>query len=265
MPDCFQKASETLGPAPVMSSRIRRSATCSRMPTPAPSGRRAQRVRAAAAKALGLARLKGRLEEIEQSASARHSVHHDQTAITNAMQGLYAPPWELALQHWMEAMAPGPRSYTRPSRRGEGHADGVIAGRTRVGWALHIVLDTSESMEDQIKRVLGLIAAFCESAGVAEVHILQCDQRITREEWIGPEELQDYAVRGFGGSDMTPAMVALAGDPEVEAVIVITDGMIAFPDEVMPYAVLWAVTDAATAETWRPPYGQVIAIPAQVE
>jgi len=220
-----------------------------------------QRVRAAAAKALSLAKLKGRLDEIEAMPTVPASLPRDQTAVANAMRGLYAPPWELALQHWMEAMAPGPRSYARPSRRDAGHSDAVLAGRTRVGWTLHVVLDTSGSMQREITRVLGLIAAFCESVGVGQVHIVQCDERVTRDEWIEPEELRSYTVQGFGGSDMSPAMLALAGDPEVEAVIVITDGAIIFPDEPVPYEVLWAVTDAATAETWRPAYGQVLGVP----
>jgi predicted metal-dependent peptidase len=217
-----------------------------------------QRVRAAAAKALSLAKLKGRLDEIERTLPA--SAPRDQRAVANAMRGLYAPPWELALQHWMEAMAPGPRSYARPSRRGAGESDAVLAGRTRVGWTLHVVLDTSGSMEEQITRVLGLIAAFCESTGVGQVHVVQCDERVTRDEWVEPEELWSYTVQGFGGSDMSPAMLALAGDPEVEAVIVITDGAINFPDTPVPYAVLWAVTDAAMAETWRPEYGTVVGV-----
>ncbi len=64
---------------------------------------------------------------------------------------------------------------------------------------------------------------------------------------------------------MSPAMLALGADPEVEAAIVITDGAIDFPDGPMPYSVLWVVTDPATAETWRPPYGQVIGVPALLE
>jgi hypothetical protein len=52
----------------------------------------------------------------------------------------------------------------------------------------------------------------------------------------------------------------LAGDPEVEAVIVLTDGDIAYPGEPMPYAVLWALT--SPNDYFKPPYGQVIELPA---
>jgi hypothetical protein len=57
---------------------------------------------------------------------------------------------------------------------------------------------------------------------------------------------------------MSPALWHLAADPEVEAVIVITDGDIAYPDEAMPYAVLWVLT--AADESFEPPYGQVISL-----
>jgi hypothetical protein len=42
----------------------------------------------------------------------------------------------------------------------------------------------------------------------------------------------------------------LAGEAEFR------DGDIAYPDEAMPYAVLWVLT--ATDASFRPPYGQVI-------
>jgi hypothetical protein len=228
---------------------------------PADGQRRRQRVRAAAAKALSLAALKGRLDEIDNMPDAPLAPPRDLTAIANAMRAKYAPPWELALQQWMEAVAPGPRSYASASRRAAGHPEVVLAGRRRVGWTLNIILDTSGSMENEISRVLGLIAAFCESVSVGLIHILQCDQRVTVDEFIEPEELWSYQIEGFGGSDMGPAMLELAKDPEVEAVIIITDGQISYPTQPMPYEVLWAVTDPNIAATATPAYGRVIGVP----
>jgi predicted metal-dependent peptidase len=132
----------------------------------------------------------------------------------------------------------------------------TLPGRKREGWTLHILLDTSGSMSSEFSRALGAIASFCEGANVSEVHILQCDQDVTRDEFLAPEELSMFTIAGFGGSDVSPGLRRLAEDPEVEVAMVITDGYIEYPVEPLPYHVLWALTDEH--ETFSPPYGQIL-------
>ena len=96
-------------------------------------------------------------------------------------------------------------------------------------------------MEDLLGKALGAIAAFCESVAISEIRILQCDVVVTVDEWVRVEELEAYEIRGMGGSDMSAALVRLADDPEVESVIVLTDGDIAYPNEEPPYRLLWAL------------------------
>lgn len=177
------------------------------------------------------------------------------------LEGCYAPPWEAALVHWMESTMPGRRSFARPSRRQASCGDAVLAGRLRHGWAIHVILDTSISMQFAIQKVLGEIATFCESAQVAAVHILQCDTRVTVDEWIAPDELRAYRILGLGGSDLRPAMKRLRRDPAVEAAIIITDGMIDYLKRPPPYSVLWALTDEPPEWCrFRPRYGTKIRI-----
>jgi predicted metal-dependent peptidase len=181
--------------------------------------------------------------------------------MTGALHALYHTPWEAALQKWMESVAPGDRTFARPSRRGADRDDVVLPGRNRVGWTLHIVLDTSGSMTGELPRALGAIASFCESVGVWQVRLLQCDTGVTADEYVELERLAEFEVRGLGGSDMSPALRLLADDPEVEAAVVLTDGEIDYPSEPMPYAVLWAVmTDREDVSWFRPPYGQVLGV-----
>lgn len=219
---------------------------------PADAARRVH-VRRAATKAAGLDLL---LDRIRLADPADAGACGDATAMQQALRTHYRPPWELALQQWLEAVAPGPRSYARPSRRGADRTDVVLAGRRREGWTLHIVLDTSGSMEDSFPRVLGTIAAFCQAANVAAVRILQCDTDVTADQMVTPEDLARFQVTGYGGSDMSPALARLARDPEVAAAVVITDGHISYPPHPMPCAVLWALTDPN--EDFAPPYGRVI-------
>ena len=165
------------------------------------------------------------------------------------------------MQRWLDAVAPAGRSYAKASRRGAERDDGVVlCGRLREGWTLHIVLDTSGSMASMLPNILGVIASFCEGAGVAQAHILQCDIEVTRDEWLEPAQLSEYRIAGFGGSDMSPGLNHLAEDSEVAAVLVLTDGYISYPAQEPPYAVLWAVFRDPTGydANFRPPYGIVM-------
>ncbi|MCE9567770.1 MAG: VWA-like domain-containing protein [Planctomycetes bacterium] len=216
-----------------------------------------ERIRREAVRAVSLKELR---DQIEKHNGTSHGQGGDAGASETLMEAIttaYQPPWQLALQHWLDAVTPGPRSFARPSRRGADRSDGVILpGRKREGWALHVVMDTSGSMVSTLPHILGLLASFCEGAGVNQVHILQCDMGVTADEWLDPAELAAYKITGFGGSDMSPAMDALAEDAEVHAVLVLTDGYISYPAEEPPYAVLWGLVDGYSS--FHPPYGTVV-------
>jgi predicted metal-dependent peptidase len=217
----------------------------------AEQGERAKALRELADRSLALAQAMGAMKGrgAEASASQQHMVA--------ALRGLYRTPWELALQKWMESAAPGERTFSRPSRRGANRSDVVLPGRKRESWMLNVVLDTSGSMTEEIPRALGAIADFCDAVSVDEIRVVQCDTAVTSDEVVSPSELSGYRVSGFGGSDLSPALLTLAVDPLVTACIVITDGEIAYPPTEMPYAVLWVLPGMGNPG-FRPPYGHVV-------
>jgi predicted metal-dependent peptidase len=178
-----------------------------------------------------------------------------------ALRGIYSTPWQMALQTWLEGVVPGERTFARPSRRGADRQDVVLPGRRRHAWMLNVVLDTSGSMSEEIPRALGAIADFCDAASVDDIRLVQCDTAVTSDELLTPSALAAYEVSGYGGSDLTPAMLALADDPRVTATIVITDGDITFPAEPMPYAVLWILPPHGQPG-FAPPYGRVVTMHA---
>jgi predicted metal-dependent peptidase len=212
-----------------------------------------EKLREAAARALGLAAAMGKLR------GARGTDAGAERQLVTALRETYRPPWELALQRWLESVAPGERTFVRPSRRGVPQTDVVLPGRRREGWLLNVVLDTSGSMSEAIPRALGAIGAFCDAVAVDRVRLLQCDAAVTADETLSPAELAQHEISGYGGSDLSPAMLQLADDPDVRAAVVITDGDIAFPPQSMPYAVLW-VLPSRDAQRFAPPYGRVVAI-----
>lgn len=197
--------------------------------------------------AKGLKSLRGQGRGVDPGGVQQH---------VRALRGVYRTPWQIALQRWLEGVSPGERTFLRASRRGADREDVVMPGRQRYAMLLNVVLDTSASMTSEIPAALGAIADFCEAAGIDEVRVVQCDTVVTSDEMLSPGELAEYEVRGYGGSDLTPALDALAEDPRVTAVIVITDGDISFRTESPPYAVLWALPGASS--TFAPPYGRVV-------
>ncbi len=211
----------------------------------------AEKMKEAAAKGLALAKAIGKLKGM------RGDDQGTATQVVTALRGLYRTPWEMALQRWLESVAPGERTFTRASRRGADRDDVVLPGRRREGWILNIVLDTSGSMTEEIPRALGAIADFCDAVAVDQVRLLQCDVTVTGDEVLSPMELAQQRISGYGGSDLSPAMLRLADDPQVRAAVIVTDGDIAFPPQEMPYDVLWVLPGNA-ALNFRPPYGKVI-------
>ena len=212
----------------------------------------AERMKEAAAKGLALAKAVGALKGL------RGLDPGAQTQVVTALRGLYRTPWEVVLQSWMESVAPGERTFMRASRRGAQRTDVVLPGRRREGWILNVVLDTSGSMSEEIPRALGAIADFCDTVGVDQIRLLQCDAAVTGDDLLSPMELARYAIAGYGGSDLTPALERLAADPQVRAAAIITDGDIAYPPEPAPFEVLWVLT--APAAGFRPAYGRVVVI-----
>lgn len=174
------------------------------------------------------------------------------------LKELYAnPPWESVMQRWLEAVAPSERTFARPSRRGADRGDCILPGRNRVGWTLHIVLDTSGSMVGDLPYLLGTIKSFCENAGVSEIHMIQCSDQVAADDWLPIEALSNVQVCGGAGSDMSPAFERMSQDPEVESMLIITDGFIQYPSKAPDYAVLWAVIGGGS---FQPAYGSVVII-----
>src|SRR5262249_2578955 len=96
-------------------------------PNPAEDEKMRQKIRKIAAKAGSLGQMKGRLDDMPRPAKPveEEEIHE---AMMNALRRWYNTPWEMALQQWMEAVAPGPRTYVRPSRRAADSPDVVLPG-----------------------------------------------------------------------------------------------------------------------------------------
>ena len=181
------------------------------------------------------------------------------TQAVGIVRSCYVPPWEMAMQRWFDGLVSPKRSWAHASRRGAWRTDVVLPGRAQECYTLHIVLDTSGSMVEALPPILGKIGVFARNVGMEQVHIVQCDEEVTADEFVDIGQLENYRVAGYGGSDMSPAMLKLAEEPDVTSVLVVTDGFIDYPPvEKIPYDVLWCLPDTES-ETF--PYGRTIYIP----
>jgi predicted metal-dependent peptidase len=210
----------------------------------------ARRIEELAAKGLALAKALAAMKGRGSDSGVSHQV-------VAALRGVYRTPWQVAMQKWLESVAPGERTFVRPSRRHVERGDIVLPGRKRESWMLNVLLDTSGSMTSEIPRALGAIAEFCDLLAVECIRIVQCDSEIKSDTVLAPDELAAYEVSGFGGSNLSPAMQALADDPRVTAAVIVTDGDIEYPIEDMPYRVLWVLP---VLGRFAPRYGMVIAL-----
>ena len=202
---------------------------------------------------------------IDRTVNAGHDMKPgDGDAVVHALEGQWSTPWERALQKWLDDTTPPVRTWAKASRRAGDRADVVLPGRVNDGHILYIVVDTSGSMEDTLPAAFGMIQSFGRNNGVHAVRIVQCDAEVTADDIVDIDDLADFNVEGFGGSDMSPGLLRLADDPSVEAAIVLTDGGIDYPPkDKIPFEVLWCVFDWSGDLSWfTPDYGEVIAIPA---
>jgi putative metallopeptidase-like protein len=106
-------------------------------------------LRAAGAAAVRLESLTTGFEQTFRAAGMESDDEEADIVRVEAIPTLEPPPWEAALQRWLDAAGPGPRSYARPSRRGADRSDIVLVGRRREERRLHVVLERRNLVRPQ--------------------------------------------------------------------------------------------------------------------
>lgn len=137
---------------------------------------------------------------------------------------------------------------------------------------LVIVIDTSGSCERELVQVF-----LEETRGILEqdrlffrrfcLHILQCDNRIQRDDRITNQEefeayLQDLTISGGGGTDFRPAFARIAelrekgelGD--LQGILYFTDGIGRYPREEPDYQVIFVMLEGTYDTIDMPPWIQ---------
>ncbi len=151
--------------------------------------------------------------------------------------------------------------WTKRSRRQAGLGSGIgkpvlPAFRAPVP-RVAVVVDTSGSMgSDQLTDAASELNGILQAVG-AQVTVCACDAAVHELQEVGTIQAAVKLLKGGGGTDMRPALDALAkhkARPEV--VIVATDGYIGDIGPKPSYRVVWLIVGRLT--TFMPAWGEVV-------
>ena len=176
-------------------------------------------------------------------------------------------PWQQKLARAVRqsvAYRPGAVDYrySRISRRQSGIGYGlgrpVLPALVATQPRISVIVDTSGSMGDKelteaLTEVRGVLAA----AG-GDVDLCACDAEVHELRKVRSWREAAGLLKGGGGTDMRPALAALARQKtRPDVAVVLTDGMIGDPGEPPPYRVVWAIVGG---NDFTCPWGEVVKV-----
>lgn len=188
--------------------------------------------------------------------------------IAQAVEGLLAEP-EIS---WDQELS---REVRQSVRSKAGFSDYTYQERSRqqaaLDWALGeeapvlpgmyspvcnvaIIVDTSGSMYQAIKKVVAEAQGIFRSMGGAKLTMIACDTKVHRMEEIRTVNELKEGLPGGGGSDMRPAFTALQKMPKAKrpnVVVCATDGYVDYPSSTPPeFETIWLCVDGQIGVDW---------------
>ncbi len=166
--------------------------------------------------------------------------------------------WRETLREFLTDVARVDYSFARPNRRFI--ADDLYLPAMASQGALRslgFVIDTSGSIGvEELKQFFGEICGAIEETCPSSLTVVYCDAAVNQVdtfERADSAEVKTSAKRvGGGGTDMRVALDWFADNqPDVKAVVVLTDGYTPFPDVEPGFPTLWAMTTDIEAPVGR--------------
>lgn len=168
--------------------------------------------------------------------------------------------WKEQLRQWLTECSPTDYSFSRPNRRFiAGDAPMYLPGLQDVGSmrSLGVLIDTSGSIGmDMLKQLLGEVAGAVADVKPGKLVVAYCDAKVQHfDEFDEPTDAQvceTLARHGGGGTSMPAGLKWFSRKrPDVQAVIVLTDGYTEWGDEAdFPFPVLWGITTPKLTSPW---------------
>jgi predicted metal-dependent peptidase len=152
-------------------------------------------------------------------------------------------------------------SYARPSRRSEAVGEFLPRERKSARAVLTVLWDTSGSMDGTHDFIFVELRQLALEMGHS-IRFIQCDTTIHADEII-TADTELVKIRGYGGSDFSPAFSRLSEEGEDVYVIAMTDGDITIPHQMPEHVldVLWVLSSTyMNIRRYKPKYGEAIAV-----
>lgn len=168
--------------------------------------------------------------------------------------------WKEALQNFVTKTVDNKVNWSIPNRRYVSRKlylpshDGDMI---RLG----VIIDTSGSTAADLPRFLTELNAIVQSFSSYEITVIQCDakvQEVVKYDLDNPFKVEQYEIKGFGGTMLGPAFNhILENNIEVDGIVAFTDGYFEpdlEPDMTIP--TLWLITKDGTEDVVK--FGTVI-------
>lgn len=152
-------------------------------------------------------------------------------------------PWQTVLTRFLQRTQGGARRWSPPSRR-HVHRGLYLPSHRGQSLELAVAIDTSGSCQKRLPTFFAELRALLGAFDRVTLEVLEFDTRVTQRRVLqdGQLHLLDrWTSRGGGGSDVRPVFSALA-ERAPQALVVLTDGMIAAPAKAPAFPVMWCLS-----------------------
>lgn len=189
------------------------------------------------------------MARVAQAAAIAKAMGKMGGAMRDAVDAAMTPSvdWTVVLREFLTETNVSDYSFARPNRRFVSRKIYLPSRHSQDAMGkLGVVVDTSGSMgAAQLRYAFGEIVGAVEGVSPSSLVVVYCDadvNHVDRFDRAEPDDVRDSAKRvGGGGTDMTVALDWFEEhEPDVKAIIVLTDGYTPFGEE-RSVPVLWAI------------------------
>lgn len=162
--------------------------------------------------------------------------------------------WRHVLRDFVTARTKSERSWSRLARRHMGAGVYLPSQSGERMGELAVAIDCSGSCWSFVERFASELRAIVEDVGPSRVHVIYFDTRVMHVDVFEPDDTLNIVARGGGGTTFRCIFDYLADQQlDIEACVVLTDGLDHDFGPEPTYPVLWTTTNSE-----KFPWGQVV-------
>lgn len=161
-------------------------------------------------------------------------------------------PWKQILRRFMTEKAKDDFSWLRPDRRFVSNGLYLPSRQSEGSGEMVVVIDTSGSIgQKELIEFGSELAGIIADVKPTKTYVIYCDAAVQKVDEFSPDETLTLEMMGGGGTDFRPPFDYLDGrslDPK--AVVYLTDGYGAFPDDEFRVPTMWVINNEQVIPPW---------------